>query len=815
MLAKSFIFLCLGSIFGLSILHFSYALYSIADIVVIFFSQLLCIILIYIMYCFFNKLRHHATKLNFRQFIKISWIYNLIIFFAASILFLSYGNYRSYLRLQNALKPQYYNKILNLKFQINKIPIKTDKSTQLQGRVLNNTDYDGLNLNNIQINIYGINNSQFNFEVGDIWQAQAKIKPSYAMQNPHVFDYEYYLFNNSIQAIATLSFNKVNFIQSNSAVQLLRQFNFRLYIEKLRFNLQQNTMPLIQYLEYGNVLLALGLGNQSLINKNQWLLFNNSGIGHLISISGLHITIFALLASYIPLPFIRLYPNILLHTNKRLICNGFGIIIAGLYVLISGLQIPAQRTWLMLVIIFVLYSRIQVKASLLIAGLIILIIDPWAVGSMSFWLSFLAVWCLIFISSSQYHIQNYQNKWLYKSLKIQIGISLAMIPLSIWFFSKFSIVSPVCNAVAIPIISYITMPFAVIGTALAGLFPLFASLVLKLANYSFIAVAKLCEYLVALPFSTSIQAKPNILIIILFIIAAIYALIPTKLRWRYYSIFCALPLFISSGVKIHYGEAKIIFFDVGQGSSILIATKNNNTLIDTAGAWYDSVIADKTAVPSLLAMGVNKLDNLIITHADKDHSGGINSIINNLSVKNIISSENSKHKIFTLAREKGISINNCDPKYWQVDGVLFSILYPLSTSFAQKTNNHSCVLKIQLGATSMLFTGDIERIAEDELVKEYGNLLKSDILLAPHHGSKTSSSIIFLQAVQPKYVVIQNGFLNQYGHPHIGTMKSYNDMNINSLRTDKLGAIIIDVNKNGYKIESQRGENFGRYWQVK
>lgn len=789
MLYSPLLFICLGSIFGCLILHFCDNLLVIQDLILIYTIVILSLIFIYSLSFFLKKFKYSLLS----KYLQSSAHYHILLTLITSIIFFSYTNYQSSIKLKSRLEITNYNKTYNLNIKITKLPIIREHAVQLQADVVDKN----INIKNIYINLY--NTTITNFKVGQIWNMDIKLKPPYSMQNPYTFDYEFYLFHQGIDAVGTAK-----------QVKLIQQNNFfdTTIIEQIRDNIQNKIQPLLKNLEYENILTALGLGNQSQITTKQWKFFNNTGIGHLISISGLHISIIALIASYFPLIFIRIYPRILFYINKRLICNSFGLLISGFYTLISGMQLPAQRTWLMLFIIFLLYRKINLFSSLYLAAIIILIFDPWSVGTASFWLSFIAVGFLIYLGQKSYSLTSYKSKIWYLSIKSQLAISLIMLPVGIFIFGQFSLISPLANAVAIPIVSYITTPLVILGIIFSFILAPISKLFFIMANFSFKIVMLWCNQLIDLPNAFGYSAKPNIWIVLICIIGILYLLL--NFKWRWYGIILFLPLFMHSNNKNSIGDLKAIFLDVGQGSSILLSSTNSNILFDTAGAFGNSVMADKTIIPSLQGLGINIIDKLIITHADKDHSGGINSILNNFKVNSIITSMDKNDAILNLANTKNIPIYPCNPQVWETDNIQYAILFPLlNHDFNVKPNFNSCVLKVTTANTSILLTGDIEQGQEQILVDTYSDLLKSDILLSPHHGSKTSSTMDFLHAVQPENIIIQNGFLNNYKHPHNITLEKYNSIKTNIFRTDKLGAITVDTRQDHYKIDFERK----RYWR--
>ncbi len=869
----------LGALCALLSIHFSASLYVTWQALCVF---LVFIIIVFLLYVYFghvylknhpkflvktkviNKSKNKFIYLLYTRFyisyIRLKYILglgahknniqiNILLFMLSYVLFFMYANFLSQQRLQYRLQSEYYNKTLSIPFKITSLPTETDTYWKFKAKVISpNILENNLLIKNIQVYIYKPkftkNNNDENtlldktlntnrsadtyvpkFKVGDVWNIPLKYKPPYANQNPYLFDYEFYLFYQNIHAIASTTLKHKTSLSTNYIGHVGWYDNT--FIEQVRQYIRIKMHTIIAPLKYKGILLALSIGDQSYLTKKEWQLFNQSGIGHLISISGLHISMLALIFASIPLVFIRLYPKILYYINKRYVCSITGLIASGLYVLISGSEIPAQRTWLMLLLIFLFYKHLSIGANLCVAALCIMLWDPWAVGSNSFWLSFSAVGLLIFMGSFLYQRDHWRNSIWYLSITSQIGISLAMIPISINIFGQFSIVSPLANAIAIPLVSYIIAPLTLLASLLSTCEFISKDLLIFLFNMAHTLltwVINWCTYAINLPLAFGYAAMPNIWVFLVSILGILCLLMPYV--WRWFGLIFFIPLFLHKNNEVKHPHAfHITFLDVGQGSSILISTQNHKVLFDTAGAYQDNIVADKIVIPTLQRIGVKKLDDLILSHADQDHTGGFASVLNlSLPIEKLWVGMSLEHPL--LQKNLNIyNINNnlhkmhiktCAPSTWIYDGVYFNMLHPLfGHDFSDDTysNIHSCVLKITAGNHSVMITGDLLKEQEKEMIENYGNILESDIMLAPHHGSKTSSSQDFLTAVKPKHAIIQNGFLNHYNHPHPSVMQRYNDENINIWRTDELGAISVYVDTKKYKIDAQKIVH-KRYWML-
>ena len=244
-----------------------------------------------------------------------------------------------------------------------------------------------------------------------------------------------------------------------------------------------------------------------------------------------------------------------------------------------------------------------------------------------------------------------------------------------------------------------------------------------------------------------------------------------------------MPLFFARVNLIPVGQAEFTLLDVGQGLSAVVRTRNHVLVYDTGAKLRNNFdLGSMVVAPYLQTMGVKAIDTLMISHADNDHIGGAISLMSKLPTKELLISDLSE--LYTYNPKLCIA-----DRQWQWDGVWFKVLHPGYETISSKRNDRSCVLMVQAGKQKVLLTGDIESKSEKHLVATYGKELQADLLLVPHHGSKTSSSVEFIQQVQPKYALIPVGYKNQYGHPAQQITQRYLELQIPSLRTDLDGAL--------------------------
>ncbi|KAA0439233.1 MAG: DNA internalization-related competence protein ComEC/Rec2 [Candidatus Thioglobus sp.] len=627
---------------------------------------------------------------------------------------------------------------------------------------------------------------------GDSWQLLLKIKRNNGFQNLSGFDYEKWLFYKRINASGYVRLSPLNH-RIDSAKTLS--------VDRIRQNIRQSLLPIFDKQEFGGVLNALIIGDRSLITNEHWELFMSTNTTHLSVISGLHIGLISgfifLLSSFLWRRSVRLSLIIPAQISGAF----FGLISAFLYASIAGFSIPTNRAFIMASVVFLaIIFRCNFNTWKLygLALFLVLINNPLSVLSAGFWLSFYVVAVII------YGVGQHQKKhWMYRLIYIQLLISIATLPLLVWFFSGISLTSPLANIVAIPVFSFATIPLALIGALLSliGL-PYLAQIVLEIANQTLIYLALILQQLQQLELNRWHYAQTSLIDLALFILAIFIAISPRELRLRWLSIPILGLMMFATTHKITDNSLLLTTFDVGQGLSHIVQTKNHILLFDT-GAKYPSGfnLGDSVINPYLQAKHIRRIDKIIISHGDNDHIGGLDSVLQNFKADEILSSVPGRIN----ARAK-----NCQAgQNWEWDGVLFEILSP-EKGGSFKNNNASCVLKISNGDFSALLTGDIEKETERWLLQNFKEKLKSTILVAPHHGSKTSSTQEFLTAVAPKIVVISSGFKNRFNHPAKTIVERYQANNIKILQTNCSGQIDIML-ADEVKILKYR-EEFRRYY---
>lgn len=641
---------------------------------------------------------------------------------------------------------------------------------------------------------------------GERWTLTARLKRPHGQANPHGFDVEAWWLTDDVRATGSVR---------AAGAQRLQPFVFSLRdaVGRIRAWLRERILGALPDARYAGVIVALAIGDQRGIAQSDWEVFNRTGIGHLVSISGLHITMIAALFSGL-MHFLWRHSffigtDLPLRMPARKVAALAGLLVALLYVAMAGFGIPAQRTLLMLAVAALAgWSDRIVPASqvLAFALLAVLAFDPWAVLWPGFWLSFGAIACLMFASAGRFHGGAQASGWLH-ALKgasaTQLAVTAGLLPLTMLLFGQFSLVSPLANAVAIPAVSFVVTPLALLGSVLPA--PL-STWLLQLSHAVLEWLALWLEWLSALPLAVWQAPRPGWLPTLLAAAGALWLLAPRGWPWRWAGALAWLPMMLAAPDSPPAG-LRVTAFDIGQGNALLVETPSFRLLYDTGPAYSaESDGGSRVILPYLRARGIARLDALVISHSDADHAGGARTLMDGLDIGWIASSLPPSNPLVD-ARHVGCVAG----QHWVRDGVRFEFLHPLSgDNPGVKPNARSCVLKIAVGAQAVLLAGDIEAPQERALLARDRERLQADVLLAPHHGSGTSSTPEFLDAVRPQLALFQVGYRNRYHHPKHEVVGRYTARGIRVLRSDSTGALTLELD--GQRTLLAQACETPRYW---
>jgi competence protein ComEC len=486
--------------------------------------------------------------------------------------------------------------------------------------------------------------------------------------------------------------------------------------------------------------------------------------------------------------------------------------VALLYVLLAGFGVPAQRTLYMLAVVALALwtGRLTAVSHLLCAALgVVVLLDPWAGLWPGFWLSFGAVAVIVFAGHGRIGGAPAGARGaLLAAGRTQWAVTAGLVPLTLLLFGQVSVVSPLANAVAIPLVSFVVTPLALAGSMTPG--PP-GDWLLLLAHWAVEMLAWLLRHMAAWPGAVWRAPAPQPWVFVLGLGGTLWMLMPRGWPHRWAGAVALLPMLLQVPDWPPAGTFRVTAFDVGQGMALLVETAGHRLLYDTGPAYAPGADGgSRVILPYLRMRGIGALDGIVVSHSDTDHTGGALAVLEGVDAAWLASSLPPDHAIVRAARHH---VRCAAGQRWEWDGVRFDMLHPAAASYAErgmKANALSCTLRVTNGHTAILLAGDIEAAQETRLVLDGAERLRADVLLAPHHGSGTSSTLAFLQAVHPSVGVFQVGWRNRYHHPKAEVYARYGELGIRRLRTDEAGAVTLDF---GTAVEaaSWRAER-ARYW---
>lgn len=667
---------------------------------------------------------------------------------------------------------------------------------------------------------------------GQIWELTAFLKTPTGSRNPGAFDYESHLFAQGVLAIGSIR-GEPDLISSSPEL-----WSIHLVAERWRHLLREAMLPYVEHRRWGGVLLALSIGDQASISAQDWLVFNRTGLTHLVSISGSHVTFLAAISAWLFSQlwrYVRWRGVFLAERIPAAVVGGvIALIIAGAYSLTAGWEVPARRTFIMFSIavgFLLIRTSLALTQIVAFAVFVVLLFDPWAWFASGFWLSFGAV--LILVACSQWSGVDLRSNALslwrtrlnsyVQAAWWQCFITMALLPPLVFMFFELSLVSPFSNAYAIPLIGLFITPLALLF-ALLSLLPWSepASVVVYVAHWLLELTMSVTVWLSNMPAASLPAARPPVVWLGVALLGVMVALC---FRHRVFSLLgwiCVLPALLWQPPLLASGQWRLHALDVGQGSAIVVETKHRILLFDTGNRYGpDSDEGQRSVVPYLHYLGKKQIDVLVLSHEDLDHIGGSRSVLSRFPVLDAYSSfdliryleKESAQLDQPMLGRLPEAIQYCERgKKWSYDGVEFMFLWPqqLTSTAAKDKNATSCVLQIKGLHHTALLTGDIGIQEELQLV-DLG-LSRQDVVIIGHHGSKTSSSPALIQAVQARFAIAQQGWWNRFGHPHPEVEKRWGQAGVMLLRSDYDGGIVISSRDATLDLYAERRHKV-RYWQ--
>ncbi|MBK8815045.1 MAG: DNA internalization-related competence protein ComEC/Rec2 [Methylococcaceae bacterium] len=632
-------------------------------------------------------------------------------------------------------------------------------------------------------------------KAGQRWQFTVRLKPPHGNFNPGGFDYERWLFVEGIGA--------TGYIRTKPEPKMLSEGSllngFAVWRQAIADRLTQtsatcDSLPMIK---------ALTIGDGDSLSPQQWEVFRKTGTTHLMVISGSHI---GLIAALVYLMTIKLWSRTgIMAWSPQKVAALSALAIAFIYAGLTGFSVPAQRAALMIAIamLAIVSQRNTRPYSILALALFgVLLVDPLVVLSPGFWLSFIAVSLIIYTLGGRLK----KPGFFLGAFKINWVTSIGLSPLLLFFFQQVSIISPLANLIAVPIIGIVIVPLALSATLLLFVVPAIAEKLFYVTDLALQGLWWMLAKMAELPLATISHSQPSWWALGFAVPGIIVLFTPKGMPSRWLGLVMLCPLVFTENEKIAPGTAELTLLDVGQGLSAVVQTANHTLVYDTGAKFSSTSDSGQSVVlPYLRSRGIEQVNTLIVSHGDNDHIGGASSLIETIETGTILTSVPQQLSKYTPVGCKA-------GQSWVWDKVVFTILSPESGQLSSE-NNNSCVLQIRSKQGSALLPGDIEAETESRLVETYGDKLKSNVLIAPHHGSQTSSTPGFLSAVQPNVILIPAGYRNQFGHPHEDVIRRYRDLPAEFFNNTQNGAVILKLDKQP-KVQSWRDVE-GKYWNYK
>ena len=704
----------------------------------------------------------------------------------------------AHLVLQHELLPGEEGKSLYAEGVVVSLPETRDRSIRFNFRIDELSQYGHAvksNPGKVRLSWY---EGRQPLQPGERWRLTIRLKRPHGYMNPGGFDYESWLFQNRLRATGYVIDD-----EENTRLQKASRLNPDL----LRFVIRNKIREALPSDALAGFIPALAVGDRSGLSDTHWQVLTATGTNHLIAISGLHIGLVAAIVYLLVLrawgPLCLFVPLLPGHVSGVRLAAAAAMLGALAYALLAGFALPAQRALIMLCVYFgmKLYYRTAVSSDVLGTALFaVLAIDPFAPLSASFWLSFSAVAVILYGVGYRAHLQ---RRRLWEWGRVQYIVTMGLVPVLALYYQEIPVYSLFANMFAVPWVSLVVIPLVLSGCALllVGV-----DLLLELALASMHAFWWAMNLFTAWEFQLLPVSRPGLISMAVISAGVLILLLPRGITSRWLGLIWLVPLFFPAKTGLSSGEADMTVLDVGQGLAVVVRTQRHSLLYD-AGPAYASGFNTGAAVivPFLRDKGIGTLDMLVQSHGDTDHIGGLQGLVGELPVSRVISSVPGEIPL--------LRAGDClDGQAWSWDGVHFQVLHPGSKQ-QLSANDRSCVVRVETRGLVMLLTGDIEERAERSLLQRHGERLRADVLVVPHHGSKTSSTRDFIEAVSPDIAVFAVGYRNRFGLPDRDVVSRYREHGARLLSTAESGAISVKATGAGLQVTAHRDKQ-RRFWHA-
>lgn len=632
---------------------------------------------------------------------------------------------------------------------------------------------------------------------GEKWRLVVRLKRPHATLNPNAFDYEQYLWQHKIRAIGYVVGKKtnVNLNLSSQSLTSSRAFSAtnyaNYYLLRWRQKIENAINAALVNKPLAPMINALVLGDQSGISKEQWQIFRDTGTTYLMAIAGLHICWAAGVVFVFVNYLWRLSSRLLLLLPAREAAAIFGLAAGTLYSALSGFSIPTQRALAMLsVFTCALFMRRHTNSwyALCLALCVVLLVDPLAVLAVGFWLSFVAVVLIFYVTAGR--LQN-TTTWWRKYARMQWAITIGLAPFTLLFFTEASFVAFISNIVALPAVCSFVVPLAILGSLLLCLLPspFLGKWVLLLAEKLLEGVWLWLKWFAIFASFNWHHAVANWWIITCALVGVLLLLAPRGFYGKCTGMLWIAPLIFYVPPQPRYGEIWFSVLDVGQGLASVVQTQHHLLIYDAGPKFGDTDAGESVVIPFVRVTGARKVDALVVSYVDVEHSGGARTIMQTLQVDKLLTSAPQR----LIEDIKNVNIKNIEVcrkgQEWEWDGVKFAMLFPLAGAI-ENGNRASCVLRINNDKHAVLLPGDIEKGQERYLLRhEEREQLHATVLVVPHHGAPWASLSEFVEVVNAKYAVFAVGYKNLFHQPAPSVVALYEQYGAKTFQIKDTGAI--------------------------
>jgi len=641
------------------------------------------------------------------------------------------------------------------------------------------------------------------YEPGQQWLLEVRLKRPHGMANPGGFDYEAWLFSQGIDATGYVKDSKYNRVINQDVPN-----GFFYRVDRVRQKFRQAVSELS--LEEPAFLLALTIGDRSAFTEHARKLLSATGTNHLMVISGLHLSLVAWLIFRFNATIMRSFPSLCLTIPACRLATWIAFAGTGCFGLFAGFSLPVQRALVMVFCVFtgvLLDRQTQGYNHLSLALLLVLLIDPFALMNTGFWLSFGAVYLLLLsLNHSSSVPRNKVSGPLFKILRSQFFPFSGLAPLMLYLFSSLSLLTPVVNLLAIPFISMLVVPLCLLAVLVYLLAPSLLPLIITLPDFLLALYTDALEKVIELVPDSGfrIPQLPLWGVGIQFVLITVL-LCYKNLLYRLAVLLLIFLPYMYSRDRPAQQAFNLQVLDTGQGLAAVLVTSNHLLIYDTGPAYSPRFNAGSgVVIPFIQAYNLGQADILMVSHGDSDHAGGARALLTEFPDSKFMVGE----KIPGTDRRQVLCESG---QYWVWDKVHFQVIGP-GIRF-DRSNNNSCVLRVSAGDYSVLLPGDIEKDAELALVANRQIRIAANILLAPHHGSRTSSTPPFIRDVAPEYTVVTAGYLNRFNHPHSDVVSRYKRFGSSLVHTSQGGMITFRISdKDGIQGPELYRQQIRRFW---